>query len=220
MVESGVKRHLPSPLPSMAGACLHVHACLRLRDSQPSISDSGNRRRPPRRPTAEPIFTEAMSPLRARVVNQSVDTRIRAAASFVVNRVPTGLVFMAVSPFKFSQADRFKQSATRTTPGALPSPSTPFKIGPFISVGKSLTICFYYRNKCGIFAGVMSVARLSGPGRATSVRLRKGICQEAPASTAMSIPGSSALARPGIGPSVRNRGQRPSLLCSLQTAAR
>ena len=83
----------------MAGACLHVHACLRLRDSQPSISDSGNRRRPPRRPTAEPIFTEAMSPLRARVVNQSVDTRIRAAASFVVNRVPTGLVFMAVPQF-------------------------------------------------------------------------------------------------------------------------
>ena len=87
-----------------------------LRSSQPSISDSGNRRRPPRRPTAEPIFTEAISPLRARVVNQSVDTRIRAAASFVVNRVPTGLVFMAVPQFVIVKsgavpADRHQDNA-------------------------------------------------------------------------------------------------------------
>ena len=199
MVESGVKRHLPSPLPSMAGAGLHVHASFRLRESQHSISDSGKSLRPPRLPTGDPIFTDAIPPLRAWVVNQSVDTRIQAAASFVVNRVPTGRLFMAVSPFEFSQADQIKLSATRTTSGAPPPSSTLTKIGPFILVGKRLTACFYYRNKCGVLAGVMSVAWLSGPGHAISVRLRKGICQEARASTATSVQGWSVPVRQGIG---------------------
>lgn len=62
MVESGVKRHLPPPLPlSTAGAYLHVHA------------------------------------------------------SFVVSRFPTGLVFMAVSPYSIEKIPRVLAGVPNST---------------------------------------------------------------------------------------------------------